>query len=267
MIGIFSEQGLRAIEQAAAKRALLCFDFDGTLAPIVSDRRHACMRESTRVALGTAALVYPTAIISGRGRADVALRVAHVPLVGIVGNHGAESGAESPDRSLRRRVEAWAATLRGALADVPGVEVEDKGVTLAVHYRRSRRLDEARRRILVTASALPRARVSGGLAVVNICPAEVPTKGDAIERLARQVAAPAVVYVGDDVTDEDAFECPAVTLAVRVGRSEESSARWFIDAQEDVDELLEALVAARATYARAEPHSDATTVAKPGVEP
>jgi len=69
------------------------------------------------------------------------------------------------------------------------------------------------------------------------------------------------VYVGDDVTDEDAFASPAVNVSIRVGRSDESSAPYFLPRQEDVDALLEALVLARARRARG---SRASTKARAG---
>jgi trehalose 6-phosphate phosphatase len=207
------------------------------------------MRESTRLLLRMTALVYPTAVISGRSRADVAALLANVPLRAIVGNHGAEVGPGRPHRRLRRRVEAWFAALRDALADLGGVEIEDKGITLAVHYRRSRQRAEARRRILLAASELPLARVSSGKAVVDVCPIETPTKAAAVEDLARRFTAPLVLYVGDDVTDEDAFRSPAVRVPTRVGSSDESTARYYLASQEEVDALLEALVVGRARAA------------------
>ena len=257
MIRILSGEGLVAIHEAAARRALLVFDFDGTLAPIVPDRGTARMRDATCVLLRAVALAYPTAIVSGRERADVALRVARVPLVAIVGNHGAEATTRPIDARLRGRVQAWAAALLEALSDLAGIELEDKGLTLAVHYRRSPDTGEARRRILLAAAALPRARVFGGHAVVNVCPAEEPTKGEAVEDLVGRLRAPGAVYVGDDVTDEDAFASPAVSLSIRVGRSEESAARYFLDGQDDVDALLRALMTARTDHAT-------TRSAKPG---
>jgi trehalose 6-phosphate phosphatase len=250
MIRLLAGGGRPVIDEAAARRALLVFDFDGTLAPIVPERRAARMRETTLVLLRTVALAYPTAVISGRSRADVALRISRVPLVGIVGNHGAETPGAAIDGRVRARVEGWAGALLGTLSDAAGIEVEDKGLSLAVHYRRAPDPEAARRRILATAALLPRARVFGGHAVVNVCPAEVPTKGDAVESLALRLKASAVLYVGDDVTDEDAFESTAVTWPVRVGRAEDTAARYLLDRQEEMDPLLEALVTARSAYAR-----------------
>ena len=250
MIDILSGRGAAAIGEAGARGALLAFDFDGTLAPLTAARADARMRESTRLLLRAIALVYPTAVISGRARSDVARRVIGAPLVAIVGNHGAEALSGSPPPRIQRRVREWAAALREPLAQVNGIEVEDKGYTLSIHCRRCARPDDARRRILEAATPLPQARVHAGHAIVNVCPVELPTKGAAVETLVRRLAAPMAVYVGDDVTDEDAFASSAVNVSIRIGRSDESSARYFLPRQEDVDALLEALVLARARRAR-----------------
>ena len=261
MIDILSRRGAEAIDEAGARGALLAFDFDGTLAPLTAARANARMRESTRLLLRAVALVYPTAVISGRARSDVAERVIGAPLVAIVGNHGAEALSGSPPSRIQRRVRRWAAALREPLSLVNGVELEDKGYTLSIHCRRSSRPDVARRRILEAAMHLAQARVHAGHAVVNVCPAELPTKGAAVETLVRRLTAPMAVYVGDDVTDEDAFASPAVNVSIRVGRSDESSAPYFLPRQEDVDALLEALVLARARRARG---SRASTKARAG---
>lgn len=259
MIGILGASGREVIENAAAHRALLVFDFDGTLAPIVADRGSARMRDTTLVLLRAVALAYPTAVISGRSRFDVALRIPRVPLVAIVGNHEAETTSRAADRRVRARVQGWAFALLGALSDLKGVDVEDKGQSLSVHYRKCADPEEALTRIVAAAAGLPRARVFGGHEVVNVCPVEMPTKGDAVERLAFRVKTPAVLYVGDDVTDEDAFESAAVSWAVIVGRRRDSSARYFIDRQEDIDTLLEALITARAAYSRGEGRGSSST--------
>src|SRR5512134_2919992 len=122
------------VDQIARERTLLAFDFDGTLAPIVDDRSAAAMRAETRALLRATSLLYPCAVISGRTRADVAARVQDVPLVAIVGCHGAEPGFGPIDTGLERRVASWRAALSGALADAD-VEIEDKRLGIALHYR------------------------------------------------------------------------------------------------------------------------------------
>ncbi len=245
MKAILSGDGWRVLEAVARERALLVFDFDGTLAPIVARPSDAEMRAETRALLRVTSLLYPCAVVSGRPRADVARRVEGAPLVAIVGNHGAEPGFGPVDRALRRDVVGWAEALARDLAGLSGVEVEEKGLSVAVHYRRAADRATARSRILAVAARLPDARVFGGRAVVNLVPLRAPDKGAAVAEILRRIGARRALYVGDDVTDEDAFVARGVTVAVRVGRTHASRARWYVPGQPEVDALLRGLVAAR----------------------
>ncbi len=242
---ILSDEGRPVLQTIARERALLVFDFDGTLAPIVDVPELAEMRAETRALLRVTSLLYPCAVVSGRPRADVARRVEGVPLVAIVGNHGAEPGFGPVDRALRREVEGWARALQLALGGTPGVEVEEKGLSIGIHYRRAPDRSWARRLALAAASRLPDARVFAGRAIVNVAPAGSPDKGAAVAEILRRIGARGAVYVGDDVTDEDAFRDEAVAVGVRVGRTHASSATWYVPGQQDVDALLRGLVVAR----------------------
>lgn len=245
MRNILAAGGDEALREIARERPLLVFDFDGTLAPIVEEPERAAMRPATRTLLRIAGLMYPCAVVSGRRRADVLARLEGIPLVAVVGNHGAEAGFGPVDRSPRAEVERWLAALGRDLAELPGVHLEDKGLSVAVHYRCAPRRPEARRAILAAAGRIPEARVFGGKAVVNVVPRDAHDKGDAVGALLVRAGRRTAVFVGDDATDEDAFRCPAVDLGVRVGRWHGSTARYYIPAQADVDDLLRALVKAR----------------------
>lgn len=241
-------EGYEAIREVARARALLAFDFDGTLAPMVDDPADARVGDHTRALLRAAALLFPCAVISGRARADLAARLARVPLLAIVGNHGAERGTAPPPGDVRAQVQAWASALRAAVGG-DGVVVEDKGFTVAVHYRMARDAAEARSRIVQLASVLPGARVFGGHAVVNLAPVGAATKADAMASLAAQFPPWPVLFVGDDDTDEDAFRSRVVSHPIRVGWSERSAARYYLENQAEVDRLLWMLVAERARVA------------------
>lgn len=239
------------LAHVARSRALLAFDFDGTLAPIVATPSRARMRGRTERLLAQLCLRYPCAIISGRARADVASRVGAAAVAHVVGNHGLEPGPRL-DRSARAMARARAA-LEVALAGVPGVDIEDKRFTLAVHYRRARHPSAARATIARAVTALREpVRVVPGKRVVNVVPLGAPTKGDAVQRLRRATRAATVLYVGDDATDEDVFRLdePGRLVTVRVGRSAASSAGYFLRNQGEVDALLSQLVALRATGGR-----------------
>ena len=246
MIPFCSAEAQSVVTRVARERTLLVFDFDGTLAPIVERREDARMRPETRALLRATALLYPCAVVSGRSRSDVAARVADVPLVAVIGSHGAEPGFGPVDRELPERLRGWVAALRVSLAGVPGVEIEDKRFCVAVHYRGAAARGEAEARILGATERLGDVRTFVGHAVVNVLAAGAPTKADAIRALCTREHTHLPVYVGDDSTDEEAFGCDAVGIAIRVGLASASSARYFVSDQAQVDELLELLVAARA---------------------
>lgn len=242
---ILSEGARAVLDGLARERALVVLDFDGTLAPIVDRPADAVMREGTRRLLRVASLLYPCAVVSGRSRADLAARLDGVPLLAVVGNHGAEAGFGPVDRSPRPAVASWREALERLLRDVRGVEIEDKGLSLALHYRRAPDAAAAERRVRAAAETLEGVRIFGGHAVVNVAPADAPDKGAAVAELLQRIGERAVLYVGDDVTDEDAFASERVSVAVRVGSSEVSRAAWYLPAQADVDALLAELIAAR----------------------
>jgi trehalose 6-phosphate phosphatase len=242
---ILSEHARGTLEALARERALLVFDFDGTLAPIVAQPGAAAMRESTRALLRVTSLLYPCAVVSGRSRADLAPRLEGVPLLAFVGNHGAEAGFGPVDRSPRPVVAAWARSLRAAFGEAPGVEIEDKGLSVAIHYRRAPDPRGTEARVRAAAEALEGVRVFGGHAVVNVAPADAPDKGAAVAEILRRIGWRKALYVGDDVTDEDAFAAEGVTVSVRVGRIPTSAASFYLPGQDDVDALLRALVCAR----------------------
>jgi trehalose 6-phosphate phosphatase len=242
---ILSEAG-SVIDEVARARTLLAFDFDGTLAPIVEDRAQASMRGETRALLRATALLYPCAVISGRMRSDVASRVSDVPLAAVVGCHGAEPGFGPLDRSLERRVASWPGELERALGECDGIDIEDKKFSIALHYRRARSWRDAERLALSAAGKLDGAVVFGGHAVVNVLPKDAPTKGDAIRELCDRLGARIAVYVGDDRTDEEAFRSEVVGISICVGGERDSSAAYGLADQREIDDLLRALVAARA---------------------
>jgi trehalose 6-phosphate phosphatase len=245
MRSILSQEARSVLEDLASRHALLAFDFDGTLAPIVPDRDSAQLRPETRRLLRALALLHPCAVISGRARVDVSARLRGIPLFAIVGNHGAEAGRGPLDRTRREQIVDWKRTLKHDLSLVPGIDVEDKGFSLAVHYRHVPAPAAARHLVLRSAAALDGARVSRGHAVVNVAPCDAPDKGTALLDLVRRAGARPVLYVGDDRTDEYVFGSTCIHVGVRVGRTARSAARWYLAAQPALDDLLRALLAAR----------------------
>ena len=266
MTSLFGARGRAALALAGAARTLLAFDFDGTLAPIARHPAGAAMRGATRDLLREVALHYPCAIVSGRAVDDLRRLFDGVPVRWLVGNHGAEGlGAAPPDRA---RILAWRRALRAVARDVPGVAVEDKVRSLAVHYRGAPDGRRARAAVLRVAGRQPGVRLVPGKRVVNLVPREAPDKGAALARLVTLARPEVVLFAGDDVTDEDAFGRPlgVPCITVRVGRARATAADFFLAGQGAVDRLLRALRDARAAgegrravAARRQPRASSTT--------
>jgi len=208
-----------AIRAAAGGRRLAFFlDYDGTLTPIVERPEDAVLDAATREALRKLAEHHPVAVVSGRDLDDVRARVG-IEGLQYAGCHGFEIAGPRGNRV--HGAAAAAAPQLAAAADqvardtrgLPGVQLERKRFTLAVHYRRARESDvRAVREAVERAQARhPALRVTAGKKVFELQPDVDWDKGRAvlwlIDTLNLEDALP--VYVGDDVTDEDAFRALA----------------------------------------------------------
>lgn len=239
------------LESLALSQALLAFDFDGTLAPIVGQRHRARMRPKTARLFAQLCRLYPCAVISGRARADVAARLGRAAVKYVVGSHGADWGAARD--GLGREMRAARRLLEATLSGHEGVELEDKRYSLAVHYRAPERSACVYALVDAAVRRLPFAlRVTHGKRVVNVVSSQAPNKGNALCRLRAAARADRALYVGDDLTDEDVFRLrPAARLVtVRVGASRHSAAAYFLSDQEEIDRLLARLLELRQTPAR-----------------
>lgn len=246
MMRILSKSNRSVLQQFAWSSVLLAFDYDGTLAPIVTDPKQALMRPSTRDLLDQLTQRYPCVVISGRAQADARERLQGVKVSSVIGNHGLEPWEGS--QRFVEEVRGWLPALTQLAKALPGVRVEDKSFSVAVHYRRSRTKKKARRAILKAAVGLGPVRIIGGKAVVNILPFDAPHKGMALERERARLNCDTAIYVGDDETDEDVFtlDQPGRLLTIRVGSSAKSLATYCLLNQGEIDELLKVLLELRA---------------------
>ena len=226
----------------AQERTLCAFDFDGTLSPIVDHPEAAHMRVRTQSVLERLALLYPCIVVSGRARADLLGKLGGIRFARVIGNHGAETEATQGPRSF---VDRWRAALTPELDAVPGLWIEDKGHSLAVHYRHCAQKTEARRKILAATRKLDNVRVFGGKQVVNLAALSAPNKGDALAAERDRLGCTWILYVGDDENDEDAFALSGKVVSVRVGRKLRTRALYYLRNQSQIDDLLEALVRLR----------------------
>lgn len=244
----FSREGTAALRRLRGRRLLAAFDFDGTLAPIALRPEQVITPPGTRAALDRLRGWCTTAVISGRSREDVISRLG-VTVDYAVGNHGVDGlpGAEREAAECVAVSQGWLAQLRGgeALRALdPGLLLEDKGVSLSVHYRQARDAGRAVASLpAVFAGLEPAPRIVTGKMVFNLLPPAAADKGTAMLRLLELSRAEAGLYVGDDVTDEDVFclHQPDL-LTVRVGRDDSSHARLYLRAPSEVARLIDALI-------------------------
>src|SRR5664280_2533994 len=128
MLYLLSRDSRAILKRLAQERTLCAFDFDGTLSPIVEHPGQAVMSGQTRSLLGRLAALYPCVIVSGRSREDVLGRLSGLKVARVIGNHGAETEASTPKPNCR--VAQWKASLEFELGALPGLWVEDKGLSL-----------------------------------------------------------------------------------------------------------------------------------------
>ncbi len=227
----------RALDSVARVRGLLVTcDFDGTLAPIVSNPADARMLPDAAAALTALADLPDTAVALVSGRALGVLRTlsAVPPGIHLVGSHGAEFDtgfAHDIDGDLLRRIIA---ELNEIAADKPGVTVETKPASVALHVRNASPADgEAALEAARQASLSWDAHTTAGKAVLEF--AVISTdKGEAVDTLRDQTGSAAVVFLGDDVTDEKAFaRLRDGDVGIKVGDGE-TAAEFRVASPDDV---------------------------------
>lgn len=232
---------------ARTPRLLVTCDFDGTLAPIVSNPADARMLPDAAASLTALAELADTdvALVSGRALGVLRTLSAMPASVHLVGSHGAEFDtgfAHDVDEGLLRRIIF---ELNEIATDKPGVTVETKPASVALHVRNANPADgEAALEEARHASAAWDAHTTAGKAVLEFAVIKTD-KGEAVDILRGQNGSTAVVFFGDDVTDEKAFaRMRESDVGVKVGRGE-TSAGFRIETPEDVTEALAYLLSAR----------------------
>ncbi len=241
-------EGVAALTAQIRRRPLLAFDFDGTLAPIVARPDDAKVPMPIARRLKLLAERLNVAVISGRRVADVRTRLHFNPTY-IVGNHGAEDPGLPPRQGATSAMDGFRVRLHAVrdMLDRAGVVIEDKGASVALHYRLARDRQAASALIAeVLASLDPDLRSFGGKFVVNVVERASNDKAQALEVLVDRCKADCALFVGDDINDEPVFARHDPSwLTVRVGRDDvQSQAQYFIDSVSEMPTMLEIMQAA-----------------------
>ena len=250
-----ADEGIAA-QLSSAPRILLCTDYDGTLSPLVDRPQDALLppvlRQQLECLSHSPGCV--VAILSGRTLADIRSRVG---LEGIVygGNHGLEmEGAgwtfvQPQAAECRADLASVLERLRPHLENLPGVLMEDKGLTASVHYRLAPCDCHAQIASIVVETVQDYAAlvIRSGKMVHEIRPRLQWHKGHAIEWLQQRfnVESSNVIYLGDDVTDEDAFALLSSSITVKVGEGVPTRAKYCLANTDAVADFLNWLVQLR----------------------
>ena len=232
---------------AARRPLLLASDYDGVLARLRDDPGTAVPEPGMADVLTRLAAVegVTVALVSGRGVADLQATSGLTGPFRWVGSHGAEFDGPLPGDLAARR-DALAEALAPLVAAVPGARLEVKPASAAVHVRTVTDRDAAAR-LLAAAAAGPGSDPSltakPGKDVLELAVTDAD-KGSALVRLRTELGAAGVLYLGDDVTDEDGFAAIEPDgLSVKVGDGA-TVARYRVPDPDGVRDLLTRLAGA-----------------------
>ena len=247
MIPLFVDWERVAHRLRSAPVIALFLDFDGTLSLLRPRPDQATLHDSLRPVLSALAHCprFRLWVISGRRLEDVRARI-HVRRIRYLGLHGWETGAAHPlDHPTRALVPSLRNSVASALAESPGVWVEDKQYAFTVHYGQASEADADRARTRLEEALAPHSRqfrIEPGHNVWEVLPREIGDKGRAVRRELAFLPDPAVpVYIGDDRVDEAAFAQLREGITIRVGRSRWSRARYKLGGVAEVSAFLSRL--------------------------
>lgn len=236
------------------KDPLFFLDFDGTLAPIVENHEDASISKNMIELVKLLASKYSVAVVSGRGLSDVKNKIG-IQDIYYAGSHGFE--ISGPDGYYRENDEAQDVLpifdkvepdLQNKLKDIEGVRFERKKFTLAIHYRKVKEEREKEVHYIVeeVLKNYKSLKKGEGKKVIEIKPALDWHKGRAVETLKKQIFGEGdslTFYLGDDVTDEDAFESKAIDIGILVGsHGGKTFADYSLESIEEVKTFLKYLV-------------------------
>ncbi len=252
--GLPSALEKKVLNRLRRKMPAVFLDYDGTLTPIVEDPAQATLPDETREVIRRLAEHYPVAIISGRDLGDVQKMVG-IDNIAYAGSHGFDilgPGGRFRDQKMGKRflpvLERAEKELDNIVKDIPGARVERKRFAIAVHYRQVEKANVGtlERRFDEVLSHYPELRKSAGKKVFELLPGIDWDKGRALLYLLEVLYADSSrvlpLYIGDDVTDEDAFRAIGDQgIAIAVGEKRRTAAHYTLRDTDEVARFLQEL--------------------------
>ncbi|RNC80856.1 MAG: trehalose-phosphatase [Phycisphaera sp.] len=242
---------------------LIACDYDGTLAPIVSNPSDARADRESLVALRALAHLPSThvAVISGRSLSDLSEMMGETDGIHLVGSHGSEFDvgfAQEISKEAKELRDRVLEELERVAETGDGFGIETKPASIAFHYRNANEVkaQEAVRTIESGCAAWDGVHVKRGKMVIELGVVNT-NKGKALETLRKRLGASACLFMGDDVTDEDAFAMltgPDVGIKVGPGAS---AASYRVGDTHDIAKLLARVTQLRQEWAAG---ADATPI-------
>jgi len=249
-------------DQIGDRRPAIFLDYDGVLTPIVDRPEDAIMSESMRATVRELAGRYPVCIVSGRDRRVVQKLMGLDDLV-VAGSHGFDiwspnQGSITHDAAAGYEglIERVSLRLQAEVGQIGGVVIERKHASVAVHYRLADADGQARVEAVVRdllAEHGDELKMTPGKKVYELQPKIDWNKGKAVLYLIDVLGldSPDVVpiYLGDDITDEDAFRAlRGRGIGIIVGHPDDhevsgrtTAADFVLRSTEDVQDLLATL--------------------------
>ncbi len=209
-------------------------DYDGTLSPIAPRPELAILPEETRTVVRRLSERYPVAILSGRGREDVASLVG-LEGIAYAGSHGYDIAGpgfrHEVGEGIPETIESAAQELRRELEDLEGVIVEPKRFAISIHFRLAQDEDVPviERTVDEVASRHPGLRKGHGKKLFELRPSLDWDKGKALLWIldAMDLDRAVPLYLGDDITDEDAFRVVELGILVAEEPRETLASYWL----------------------------------------
>jgi alpha,alpha-trehalose-phosphate synthase [UDP-forming]/trehalose-phosphatase len=234
------------LDEIRRNNIFLFLDYDGTLTPIVESPDKALLSGHMHDLIVSLHKMMKVSIVSGRSLDNIR-NIFNIKDVFYAGNHGAEIWAEDKlvmgDKVKEHKnvLSSIVTDMTNAMSGIQGVIVEDKGITASIHFRMVDDTDLCKMYNIfwsIADSHKGLFSITSGKKVFEIRPHGIWNKGDAVDWIWKKYGNNSTpVYIGDDLTDEDAFiAVKGKGIGISVGYS--AAADYYIETQDEVEKVL-----------------------------